>query len=105
MERTQYIESLRDNFEKCIEIVEKKSLDYATASDPFKNFKASLVVGVDPSSGILVRILDKITRIGNLLEKDPHVTDEKIEDTILDAINYLNILKVYEGTKDTRLDV
>ena len=33
--------------------------------------------------------------INNLLDHPPNVTDEKIEDSLLDAINYLAILKAY----------
>ena len=78
---------------ECISILEKKNADYASESDPLKNFNASEIVGVDRERAILVRIMDKISRISNLLDRDPLVKDESLEDTINDAINYLAILK------------
>lgn len=42
------------------------------------------------SKGIYVRIVDKLSRVSNLLltQKQAEVFDEKIEDTMLDIINY-----------------
>jgi len=87
------IDSMEQTFEQCLQIAKRKTQDYATQQDPFKNFRNSKVVGVKPSRGILVRILDKISRISNLIDKNAAVKDESIEDTINDAINYLAILK------------
>jgi len=41
--------------------------------------------------GIYTRISDKFARLSNLLHRDPAVTDESLEDTILDLIGYLAI--------------
>ena len=83
----------RNTFITCVDILEAKNADYAGDSDPLKNFNASEIVGVDRERAILVRVMDKISRISNLLDKDPLVLDETLEDTISDAINYLAILK------------
>jgi len=40
----------------------------------------------------MVRILDKMARISNLMHKEAKVKDETVLDTIADAINYLAIL-------------
>ena len=74
--------------------MQKKNADYAGNSNPYANFLNSKVVGVSPQKGILVRLMDKMSRIGNLIEgKNPMVKDETVDDTIDDAINYLVILK------------
>lgn len=83
----------QETFEMCIDILEAKNADYASGLDPLKNFNASEIVGVDRERAILVRIMDKISRASNLLDRDPLVKDESLEDTINDAINYLAILK------------
>lgn len=93
--REELLKSLQSTYSECVEISRKKNADYADSDDAFKNFYASKMVGVTPPRAILVRITDKLTRIANLLEKEPEVVDEKINDTILDAINYLAILKAY----------
>lgn len=94
MTTQQFIQHLEDTFKECLELAKKKNGDYAD-EDPFKNFKMSLQVGVEPSRAILVRISDKLSRISNLLDKDGQVDDERIEDTLNDIINYSAILKAY----------
>jgi hypothetical protein len=85
-----------DRFYKdCRGIVSKKNRDYATEQDAFKNFRFSTYVGVPIDRAILVRLTDKLSRISNLLDKEPDVVDERIEDTIKDAVNYLAILSAY----------
>lgn len=94
-----FIESIEKTYADGVAIVRKKNADYATESDPFRNFRSAGVVGVPVDRAILVRTLDKMSRISNLLDKPPAVADEAIEDTILDAINYLAILKAYREMK------
>jgi hypothetical protein len=92
MNQKQFLQEIEDTYKKALKIVKLKNSDYATNQDPWKNFRSAEIVGVDVKRAILVRTLDKMSRIGNLLEKSPHVIEEKIDDTILDAINYLAIL-------------
>lgn len=90
------IDSLEKTFKACLDTVKKKNADYSGKSvDPFKNFKNSIVVGVSPEKAILVRLMDKMSRISSLIENNPEVKEEAITDTIDDAINYFAILKAY----------
>lgn len=100
MLRVNFIESIRNTFTKGIELVERKNADYAGADNPFKNFESALVVGIPVERAILVRVLDKLSRVSNLIGREAQVKDEKIEDTLLDAINYLAILKAYLEDKN-----
>lgn len=93
MERKEFIRSLEKTFAKGIELVRIKNKDYGAESNPFKNFESAKLIGLDVKDAILVRTLDKLSRIGNLLHTEAAVKDETIEDTIVDAINYLAILK------------
>ena len=93
------LKSLKETYAKVLEIAERKNADYAGNSDPFKNFKMCEQFGVSVEQGILVRVSDKMSRIGNLLGKEAQVKDESIFDTIEDAINYLAILKAYLENK------
>lgn len=101
MTYNDYIYNARRNLGECINIMIAKSKDYAKEYNPFANFDACTNFGVTREKGILIRIADKISRIGNLLDKEAQVKDESIHDTIRDAINYLNIISISltEGEK------
>lgn len=84
-------------FEECMALTRRKNSDYTGDSDdPFANFRRSEVVGVPVEQGILVRIMDKISRITSYIEKgELEVKDESVQDTIQDAINYFSLLSGY----------
>lgn len=88
-------------FKKCLSVMRAKNADYSGV-DCFENFRASATLtGVPMTKGVMVRLADKFTRIKNLLDKSNVVKDEAIQDTILDAINYLAILySILENLKD-----
>lgn len=83
---------------KAKSLCDNKNIDYAQAEEPFSNFEMVEAIKIcKTSTGILVRISDKIARIANLLERDGEaaIQDEKVEDTMLDLINYSVILMSY----------
>lgn len=96
---------IRQTFNECLEISRSKNADYAgeSAEDPFANFNASEVVQVPVVRGMMVRLMDKIVRISNLLDQDNHVKDEPITDSIHDGINYLALIKA-KLIADGRMD-
>ncbi len=74
-------------------LMAKKSNDYASDSDGMANFRASEAVGVDMRDAILARMMDKVSRLANVAHgKEMQVSDEKIEDTTLDLINFAVLL-------------
>lgn len=74
-----------------------KNADYATETDPFRNFR------MFGELGILVRMSDKLARLRTFSERGTlAVSDESVRDTILDLINYAVLL--YGYIEDTRLD-
>jgi hypothetical protein len=95
MNRDQFHQNLEETFKQCLEISKAKNQDYAGVDDPFRNFKNALSVGVSVDRGIMVRMMDKISRISNLLDKEAAVKDERLEDTLCDLINYSAILLAY----------
>ncbi len=102
MNGTQLVESMEKTFSKGVEIVKKKNHDYTGGgdhNDAFYNFRYAEIVGVPIERGILVRMTDKMARVSSLLDKEPEVVDEKLDDTLLDLINYAAILKAYLETK------
>jgi len=88
--------NLGHTFSNCLETAKRKNNDYGGIdSNPYANFYNSTIVGVSIEKGILVRMMDKVSRISTLLEKESQVKDEAIEDTLDDLINYTAILKSY----------
>lgn len=91
---------MEKTFKKCLEIAIAKNNDYGgSVKSPFANFENATVAGVSVERGILVRLMDKMSRISTLLDKEAMVKNESINDTIEDAINYLAILKSYINQK------
>ncbi len=100
MNRQNFIEELKFNQEKDLQIVKAKNQDYAEGADPFQNFRMVEDAGLTTvEKGIAVRMSDKLQRVFNLLDEDAAVEDEKVEDTLSDLRNYANILQVYLENK------
>lgn len=96
LDQERYIKHIESGYKRNIEIVRAKSSDYANSDDPFWNFRLCETLGLcSVEIGIMVRILDKIGRIANLMNWTPAVKDETISDTISDAQNYLGILDAW----------
>lgn len=73
-----------------------KAHDYSGDEDCNRNIKACEAIGIATAEeGTMIRILDKMSRLSNLLKKGfiSQVTEESIDDTISDARNYLAILQ------------
>ena len=86
-------------------LCDNKNIDYAQTQEPFSNFEMVESLKIcDTPTGILVRISDKIARIANLLKRNGKmaIKDEKLEDTMLDLINYsIILLSYYMYTEDS----
>jgi len=89
--RTEYLENFATITKEMLDLTTKKNNDYASSSDPFANFKEF------GELGILVRLSDKFARLRNALydRKDMAVSDETVEDTILDLATYAVLLLCY----------
>lgn len=95
------LQDMVQTFDNCMKVAVKKNNDYGgTIRNPFANFENATIAGVTVERGILVRLMDKMSRISTLLDKEAMVKDEAITDTIEDAINYLAILKSYINQKN-----
>jgi len=89
--RTEYLDNFAEVTKQMLEITAKKSNDYASDDDPFRNFREF------GELGILVRMSDKFSRLRTALydRKDMAVSDETVEDTILDLATYAILLLSY----------
>lgn len=83
-------------YDDAFQVLKRKNADYSGNKDTLKNFEVSAQIAKTTiPQGILTRLIDKVSRIGNLLEKKEmkgEVNDESILDTIEDLINYAAIL-------------
>ena len=73
-------------FEECLELYKRKNHDYSNKGESAfdKGYKKM------GAKSLWLRLNDKFTRFESLLfaDDEAHVKDEKIEDTLLDLINY-----------------
>ena len=87
----------KDTTEKCLEIMLKKNSDYTggkKSEDVFANFRMSEIFGVDPITGIMMRVLDKIQRIKSFTnDGELKVSDESVYDACEDIVNYVILAK------------
>lgn len=94
MTPAELLASMHATFTECLAIAERKNHDYAGESDALRNLKGCEYFGLcSLEIGVAVRMTDKFTRICNLMTKPAAVADESLEDSILDFINYLAILR------------
>src|SRR5690606_32638807 len=95
MTQPELHEKMRQTFEECLEISKAKNHDYTQGGEnALKNFELVEYLGItDTTTGIAVRLADKFSRLATLLTREAKVTDEKIDGTIKDAINYLALLR------------
>jgi hypothetical protein len=105
MKQADYLQQFQTEVQQMFETTSRKNSDYANANNAFANFTLieSLTGGeVKTEQGILVRMSDKMSRIGNLLHKEGNVKDEAVEDTLQDLAVYAMILKIYLQWKKTQ---
>ena len=66
-----------------------KNHDYATAENPYKNLEKVLSIGIEPWRGIVIRLMDKFSRLEEYCVKgELAIKSEGIEDTFKDIANY-----------------
>ena len=90
----QLFEVHAKTFESALAIIKKKNADYGASDDALRNFRFVEQLGIPMEIGIITRIADKLARIGKIITTGKQeVLDETVQDTIVDIINYLIILK------------
>lgn len=93
---------LREYTERMVATAEKKNADYAGASvKPFANFSHVEDLGIATTEqGFLTRMTDKLCRITTFAKKGVlQVSDESVEDTLLDLANYALLMAAYVKAK------
>jgi hypothetical protein len=90
MSSTRLFEVHDELCSKAKKIMVAKNHDYRSGTDdPYANFRGSVALGINPITGILLRMQDKLCRIATFAEKGTLlVKGEGVEDAIKDVINY-----------------
>ncbi len=74
--------------EQMAELHSRKNHDYAGTKDPLKNLRACERIGLDPFTGVIVRLQDKWSRLeefvnsGNLMVKNESVLDTLMDNAV-----------------------
>lgn len=92
MTQKDLMDILARHSEQALEIAKERNSGYSTDANPFKNLEASDSINIKPEHAILVRMLDKMSRISVLLTKELSTTQESLADNCLDIMNYANLL-------------
>lgn len=91
-----FIESIEKFYASSVSLIQKKNADYAGTEDPFKNFRMAELLGLTVEEGIILRMLDKMSRLANTHKTEGvQVSSETVDDTIRDLAGYAAILHAY----------
>jgi hypothetical protein len=88
---TQGSTRFKQLLDEALALQHAKNAGYAGvgAADPWANFREAKRFGVHPFIGVLIRISDKYTRIGNLVQNpEADQVNERIVDTLFDMAIY-----------------
>jgi hypothetical protein len=106
MNRIQLMKYHRNFCDNAHRLMGRKNADYATGGDiredAFRNFRESQrVTNIPVEIGILIRMSDKLSRLGKLLGSgyEPQVKDENIQDTLEDIVNYSILISAFLSDK------
>jgi hypothetical protein len=86
---------------KALRLCKRKNNDYASGGtageNPFANFSRVEDMGITSTEqGFLVRMTDKMSRLSTFTKAGKlEVSDESVEDTLLDLINYSVLFAAY----------
>jgi len=102
MNKKEYLAEFKTLTDEMYRITEMKNSDYTGDVDqPFKNFTmVETMGGASTEQGFFTRMTDKLMRFAGFLKNGTlKVTDEKIEDTLLDLANYCLLCICYLRSK------
>ena len=91
-------------FTIAFEILQNKRADYSGDTDALKNLRSSEAVGVHPVRGVLTRMLDKMSRVSNLVDAEAKVADKLAENEFPDIVNYTTIIAALISEEDKAVE-
>lgn len=95
MKREEGMKRFQEIQKEQFELHKRKNHDYGGESY-LSNLTASKSFNIDPMVGIVVRLIDKISRLSSFTKQgELKVNDEKIEDTLNDVSVYAILARIY----------
>jgi hypothetical protein len=95
MQSKEFVSLVKGWQEQSMRVLERKSNDYANASDCLSNFKKSAqMCNTTPEKVFEVMMSIKICRLVELLD-GKEVKNESVDDTLLDLSNYATLCRAY----------
>lgn len=89
MTQEEYLLFLHETFTEMEELIRRKNTDYTAGGSAFANFECSMGWGVDPFTGLMIRMEDKIQRLKSFVKSGSlEVKGEGIDDALKDVIGY-----------------
>lgn len=89
-----------------LDILQEKRRNYSGSVDPFGNFRLSSSLGVLPERGVLIRMSDKLSRVGQMADRVPAFDgnpEHPVVDGLRDILNYDGIVAGLFAEKDPAL--
>ncbi len=102
MNLKDYITFIKEQSERDDAILLRKCKDYNDENDVFSNFDIARLIGIDPRRAILWEMAKKISRVGNLLDREP--SNESVSDSMSDIANYTVIFRGLVKEKEPRTE-
>ena len=100
------LKSHHDGITTCAKaLMERKNADYTNDSRGSGGCLGNFVKAEDfgicsAEEGVMVRLLDKVSRLTTLIRREARVHDEKLEDTVIDIVNYVIILSFMRSIRN-----
>jgi len=102
MNKNDFLKHCGSFFDTCLDTLQAKNSDYTNTSDnPFANFESVKSLGISAETGILTRMMDKMSRLASFSAgKSLQVKDESVHDTLMDLACYSAIFSAMIKSKN-----
>jgi hypothetical protein len=105
MTRKDVLEHAEALHQRTLRTMQGKNHDYGSKTDPFANFRGSEFLDIDPRTGILIRIMDKISRLRTHIQQGKlMVPGETAIDALSDIDGYVKLFYCMEIERGALID-
>lgn len=96
MDQQEFLDYIEKFCNDCYSTIQAKNTDYSGVDDPLANLTSVKQFGIKPDYAFLIRMSDKLSRLGNGIKAGSyHVSDETMQDTLKDLAGYCALYSAY----------